>query len=617
MKLKQRIQNWNLYQKFALAMITLGLFPMLLLSTVMINRMMEGQRETLRANYEQAIFHAVSSVENMLSIYDNASKLCYQYNFGNSTFYQDYRDYDNLRKIISGEIYEPAERENMREREMQNFLRSIENADNYIYAVHFLTNHEEQEQLNFHFSLRNTYFRDNQKFCDSVKFENWDKTCKQLQLIPSHDNTYYGKPFRMVFTVARNYFDLRNVVGQEQYVGTLFMDIDVEKLRLIFKKLYLQGGEEFYLINKDGDCFFSTEEDCIGINLNTQGKMPMASQKQMVIETGENNYGLKVVIAVNTEEAFVKLYTVRNTMYIFLIVAACLLAIMSVYFSRRMTRPIHNMMEQMSKVENGNFDICLPVESRDEIGILSERFNQMSHQLKTYINRYYVAQIRQNEAELTALKSQIYPHFLYNTLEIIRMTAVENEDKIVSQMIEALSEQIHYLIGPMQDIVPLEKEIDIVRKYVYLLNCRIQGNIMLSIDALGSNRIFVPKLILQPIVENAYIHGIKPKNGRGSIMIEAEEKDGELTLSVMDNGIGMDEEVLEKKRELLNGNQPGIKNEHNWQSIGLKNVHDRIRFLYGEKYGIRITSTVGVGSIVQIVMPVRKGKENAEHDFSR
>ena len=118
-------------------------------------------------------------------------------------------------------------------------------------------------------------------------------------------------------------------------------------------------------------------------------------------------------------------------------------------------------------------------------------------------------------------------------------------------------------------------------------------------------------------MENAYIHGIKPKNGRGSIMIEAEEKDGELTLSVMDNGIGMDEEVLEKKRELLNGNQPGIKNEHNWQSIGLKNVHDRIRFLYGEKYGIRITSTVGVGSIVQIVMPVRKGKENAEHDFSR
>ena len=106
MRFRQRIQNWNLYQKFALAMITLGLFPMLILSTVMINRMLEGQREALQANYKQAAFHALSSVENMLSVYDNGSKLCYQYNFGNSLIYENYIDYDNLRKVLSGEIYE-------------------------------------------------------------------------------------------------------------------------------------------------------------------------------------------------------------------------------------------------------------------------------------------------------------------------------------------------------------------------------------------------------------------------------------------------------------------------------------------------------------------------------
>ncbi len=117
------------------------------------------------------------------------------------------------------------------------------------------------------------------------------------------------------------------------------------------------------------------------------------------------------------------------------------------------------MMEKMSEVESGNFDIQLPVESRDEIGILSERFNQMSSALKAYINQSYVAAIKQTEAELTALKSQIYPHFLYNTLEIIRMTALENEDVRVSEMIEALSQQIHYLIGPVQDMVSLEKEL--------------------------------------------------------------------------------------------------------------------------------------------------------------
>ena len=297
----------------------------------------------------------------------------------------------------------------------------------------------------------------------------------------------------------------------------------------------------------------------------------------------------------------------------------------SLFFSRKLTRPIRNMMEKISEVESGNFDIQLPVESRDEIGILSERFNQMSSALKAYINQSYVAAIKQTEAELTALKSQIYPHFLYNTLEIIRMTALENEDVRVSEMIEALSQQIHYLIGPVQDMVSLEKELDIVRKYVYLLNCRIDGKVQLMTEAPGAGRLFVPKLILQPIVENAYVHGIKPKKGVGSIMVEAavnDREDGEkriLEITVMDNGVGMDQAALDQIQELLAGDEPGIKNEYNWQSIGMKNVHDRIRLLYGEEYGIRVTSTVGVGTMVRLLMPVteREGQTDGKDDTGR
>ena len=275
---------------------------------------------------------------------------------------------------------------------------------------------------------------------------------------------------------------------------------------------------------------------------------------------------------------------------------------------------MHEMMRQMSMVETGYFDIELPIRSKDEIGVLSERFNQMSRALKTYINQSYVAQIKQNEAELTALKSQIYPHFLYNTLEIIRMTALEEEgSEKVPEMIEALSRQIHYLIGPMQDIVPLEKEIDIVGKYVYLLNCRIGNRLQMMVNAQAGLAVQVPKLILQPIVENAYMHGIKPQKGKGSIMIETSVSGERFEISVMDNGIGMDEEALAKIMQLFESDEPGIKNEYNWQSIGLKNVHDRIRFLYGEAYGIRITSTPGVGTMVRILFPLREiTKEDKE-----
>lgn len=117
----------------------------------------------------------------------------------------------------------------------------------------------------------------------------------------------------------------------------------------------------------------------------------------------------------------------------------------------------------------------------------------------------------------------------------------------------------------------------------------------------------IPKLILQPIVENAYIHGIKPKNGNGCISIETQVTGEDLEISVMDNGIGMNQAALEKIQELLQGDDPGIKNEYNWQSIGMKNIHDRLRYLYGEKYGIQVTSNPNVGTIVSVRMPVTRG----------
>ena len=151
---------------------------------------------------------------------------------------------------------------------------------------------------------------------------------------------------------------------------------------------------------------------------------------------------------------------------------------------------------------------------------------------------------------MTALKSQIYPHFLYNTLEVIRMTALDQEDRVVSEMIEALSQQIRYMIGPMQDMVPMDQEVDIIRKYVYLLNCRIRGKVSLMVELHGLGEVYVPKLILQPIVENAYVHGIKPKDGTGHVMIEAERVEDRLEISVMDNGVGMNEEALEKLKDI-------------------------------------------------------------------
>ncbi len=607
MKNGKRKMNLNLFHKFALAMILLGLFPMLILSTFVMNTILEEYENALADNYQQAAIHISSSVENMLSVYNNASKSAYYYETESRTEETAYSSgYDTLRRILTGEIFAYEERDSQRESEMRLFLRNIENMDGYIYAVHFVADIPETGRRSFHFSRRKTFFQDEEAFYDCMNYEEWDTASKNLLLIPTHGTDYYNGVRDDVFTVARNYYDLRGEIGREKYIGTLFVDIDVEKLRLIIKKMHMGEAQNIWLVNEEGDCFYSTRPEAAGRNLEREGMMPVSSEETMVIATQENDYGLKVVLAVDRKEAFERISSMRYTMYVFLGVCAGALLLASIYFSGKLTGPIHRMMEQMSQVESGNFDIQLPVRTGDEIGVLSERFNRMSQELKNYINQSYVAQIKKNEAELTALKSQIYPHFLYHTLEIIRMTAVDNQDEQVSRMIEALSEQMHYLIGPVEDMVPLEKEADIVRKYVYLLNCRISGKVLLNVQTPGSYGIMVPKLILQPLVENAYVHGIKPKSGRGSIMIEAAVKDERLEVSVIDNGVGMSEEEVRKLEEFLEGEEPGVKNEYNWQSIGLKNVHDRVRYLYGEEYGIRVTSTVGVGTMIQVLMPYKE-----------
>ncbi len=608
--MKKKTIQLNLYQKFCLVIILLGLFPMLILSTVIMNRMFKEYGSSISTNYEQAASYVNDSINDMMEMYNGISKMPYYYNYSSEGEFQyNYMSFDNLRQIIYGIGVEPEKIEETRRNNMNVFLNNVLVVDGSIMGVHFIANDREDNRIAFHKSYSGM-----QNVTEETAFEEKmgliDKTSKQMIMIPTHKNDYFLMQNSDVFTVARNYFDLTGVVGNYRYVGTLYIDIDGKRLEEAFKNITLNPNDRVYVVDQAGKCYYSSEGQLIGKNLKEENISFEKNQEEFIIDTAYNSYGLKVIITMKTANVYEKLQQMQQMMYAFL--GACLAALLlgSVWFSKRLTQPIRNMMDQMSEIETGNFKVELPVTSGDEIGVLSQRFNQMSRELENYINQSYVAHMKQAEAEMTALKSQIYPHFLYNTLEIIRMTALEKDDLVVSEMIEALSTQIRYMIGPMQDMVSLEQEADIVRKYVYLLNCRIRGKVNLIVELEGLGGIKVPKLILQPIVENAYVHGLKPKNGNGNILIGAERADGHLVITVMDNGTGMDEEALNRIRALLEGEEPGIKNEHNWQSIGLKNVHDRVRYLYGEPYGIEVTSSPKVGTMVRILMPWKEGGDS-------
>lgn len=600
----KRIQL-NLFQKFIAAIILGGIIPMLLLSTFIMNRMFKDYEASLLGSYEQSLDYVAGSVTNLINGYDEVLKLLYFYTESEAT---DVRK-DNaftikgILEIKEDETMTKNVADQLRQNAMVNFVRYIALTDPYIRSAFFIDN---QERVYGY--ANNSYFYSMELLRSAIDLEGIDKSSKLMQIYPTHQNTYFKNRNNLVFSFSRNYFDLSGPVGKYKYLGSLFVEVDVKSLDLLFSPMQIYKDGEVYIVDERSNCIYSNDKTKIGsvIDVNEVATLINTDEKMITERTLDN--GWTIVYRVPYSKVFSQLKQAQKIMLLILTASVIALVFSSVVFSRQMTKPIRLMMSQMDRIKSGQFDIQLPVTSRDELGILSERFNTMAKELDSYINKFYVAQIKQNEAELTALKSQIYPHFLYNTLEVIRMTAVSNEDLVVSEMIESLAEQIRYIIGSTNDIVTIEKEIDIIKKYVFLLNCRINGKINLTVRLNDMGYVQVPQLILQPIVENAYIHGLKPKGSAGNIEIIVEAMGENIEVAVMDNGIGMDETAVQNVRDRLESNESGIRSEDTWHSIGLKNVHDRLRHLYGESYGLEITSAVDIGTLVKIVIPSQESQ---------
>lgn len=390
------MKNWfrrlSLYHKFALTIILAGLLPVLILTTVISNRMISEYREALHLQYRQAAEYVVTSLNEVLETYNTISKMPYSYNSSKSEYARrDYLTYDNFRQMLYGERYDPDTMDEERNRDMLDFLMYLDGANRYSCGVHFIAPDIYGEKVAFHYSRFSTYFINEDTFEDVIQYDSIDTESTELLLIPTHRTGYFKGLTSPVFTVGRNYFDLRGDVGDYQYVGTLFLDVDLKRIAKIFQSVKFSGYENFYVLNDKNDCFYSNDEDCIGQRLKLEKE---DSEKQLVIETAQNPYGIRVMVVMNTDVAFQKIRNMQKIIYLFLGVSMLVILAGSVFFSRRLTRPIKAMMKQMAKVETGDFDIELPVDTEDEIGVLSQRFNQMSVALKNYINKYYVAQIK-------------------------------------------------------------------------------------------------------------------------------------------------------------------------------------------------------------------------------
>ena len=260
----------------------------------------------------------------------------------------------------------------------------------------------------------------------------------------------------------------------------------------------------------------------------------------------------------------------------------------------------NNILNAMDKVKNGNLDVEISLTSdSDEINYIAENFNYMCKDLNKYIDKIYKAELEQKKCEMLALQSQINPHFLYNTLESIRMKAICNGDKEVGKMLYTLSFLFRKQLKE-KNIISIENELDYCRKYIEIFKFRYYDSFQFFIECDEEvKQMQIIKFALQPLVENYFIHGIRLEDEDNILRIIVSKEENNIIIKIIDNGRGIDDVKL----CLLNEN---IKNrKYEGDSIGIINVHERIVLEYGKAYGVRLFKTEDKENIVMIKIPCK------------
>ena len=253
----------------------------------------------------------------------------------------------------------------------------------------------------------------------------------------------------------------------------------------------------------------------------------------------------------------------------------------------------------MKQVEQGVIAPLSETYYTDEIGMLYKSYNFMFNEIKRLMQEEYAAGIQAKTAEMRILQAQINPHFLYNTLDTIKWLVQKENKEEAEKAISALATFYRLSLSKGNDEIPLEDELKQVYSYVQIENIRFSGGIILIYDMEEEiTQYFVPKLILQPFVENSILHGIMNTESRkGSIIIKAVIENGMLKISIYDDGDGMSEDII----KMLNNESLDED-----KGYGIKNVQRRIRLYCGPPYGIHFSRLQGSGTVVDIFLPVKR-----------
>lgn len=347
-----------------------------------------------------------------------------------------------------------------------------------------------------------------------------------------------------------------------------------------------------------------TSGDSGTFNAEAEGK-ELLFMYQSSAFTGWRTVGVFPAKESTAEVRQIQLYVVS---FVFVV---CLFGLSaSLRFSNSIAQPIFRLMSYMRRAETGNLRSGRWSDRADEIGMLGRSFNRMLVQIQQLMSLNELRERQKRDAEMRSLQEHIKPHFLYNTLDTIHWMAQRRGVDDVSEMVGALSRLFRIGLSKGNDFIPLRSEIEHISSYLQIQQTRYRNRLQCELVIPEDlKELFVLKLVLQPIVENAIYHGIKGRRGPGNIRIEAKVKDDKLLLTVQDDGAGMTGERLHEMTRLLSTPLESMEIQEAGQggkSYGMLNVQARLRLSFGEEYGISLDSQEGEGTCVTITQPLMK-----------
>ena len=311
--------------------------------------------------------------------------------------------------------------------------------------------------------------------------------------------------------------------------------------------------------------------------------------------------GWRTVGVFSMDEVMSSVNTIVYILFTCVIISLVLVVIVSFKFSRTLTNPIFKLKRLMKQAESGDLTVRFNFQHNDEIGELGQSFNHMIARIDQLIQMVYVEQENKRTAEMKSLQEQIKPHFLYNTLDTISWMARDYDAEDIVRLVDALTNMFRIGLSHGKDIITVKEEITHVSNYLYIQKIRYKDklNYVIHVDE-SLYAIEVPKLILQPLVENAIYHGVKAKRGGGTITITGVPEGENLVFTVQDDGAGM----LQEKVEELNRRMSERSVLDEKKSFGLFYIRERIQLCYGTGYGVHVESALGEGTRVTITLPL-------------